>query len=161
MTFSEIATTYLATPTPENLAALHDAIRSAPNFDRNMAIEPAVRRLLDTGAFSEAAALITKQMPGAFLSPSTHAALSEALAGLGDVAGRDREATLAQISVSAIRNSGDGTRDHPWRVIRVADEYDLLTLLRKRSVAQSLHLDGADWLDAHQLDDNTEVWFTL
>ena len=100
-------------------------------------------------------------MPGAFFSPSAHAALAAAHAGLGDDARARAERSLQVLALESIRSTGDGTRAHPWSVLRVSDEYDVLRAAGRVSREQTLlEADGRS-LDRHVCDDGSEAWFDV
>ena len=71
----------------------------------------------------------------------------------------DRPANL--LALESIRSTGDGTRAHPWSVLRVSDEYDVLRAAGRISREQTLlEADGRS-LDRHVCDDDSEAWFDV
>jgi hypothetical protein len=109
--------------------------------------------LFARGAHAEILARVRELMPGAFFSPSAHAALAATHHALGD----DSRAQ----AVDSIRSTGDGTREHPWSVLRVGDEYDVLRAAGRVSREQTLvEVDGRS-LDRHVCDDGSEAWFDV
>ncbi len=160
-TLGDLVARYVADPTPDALARLRAVVRGSAGFRPDLLVEPLVRPLLDRGAFDEAVAVLQGLMPGAMLSPSAHGALAEALRGAGRPEQAEREARMARLSVRSILSTGDGSRSHPWSVLRVGDEFDLLRALGRRPRSQSLVPDGERRLDRHECDDGSEAWFDV
>ncbi len=100
-------------------------------------------------------------MPGAFFSPMAHAVLASAYDGQGDAARARRERRMAQLAMSAILSSGDGSRERPWAVLRVSDEYDVLRAQERTSRSQRTVTRAGRELDHHVCDDGTEAWFDI
>ena len=78
---SDLALVWAATRSAADLAALRDAVRRSPGFDPGLDVVDAVAPALARGDHAEAAAVVQRLMPGAFFSPSAHAALAAAHAG--------------------------------------------------------------------------------
>ena len=89
------------------------------------------------------------------------AALAAAHAGLGDDARARAERGLQALAIESIRSTGDGTRERPWSVLRISDQYDLLRADRRTSRQQSLVTADGGLLDRHVCDDGTEAWFDV
>ncbi|WP_193609018.1 DUF4919 domain-containing protein [Nocardioides lijunqiniae] len=160
-TYGALVATYLAEPTPATLAALRSAVRSAPGFTPDLAADALARPLLDRGAYGEAVTALSALMPGAMLSPSAHTVLAEALTGAGRTDAARREESLARAALSSILSTGDGTAARPWSVLRVSDEYDVLSALGKRSRRQSVDRVGSRHLDRHECEDGSELVFDV
>ena len=141
---SDLALVWARTRSAADLAALRDAVRRSPGFDPGLDVVDAVAPALARGDHAEAASVVQRLMPGAFFSPSAHAALAAAHAGLGDDARARAERGLQALAIQSIRSTGDGTREHPWSVLRISDEYDVLRAERRTSQQQTLvAADGA------------------
>lgn len=149
-TVGDLVDRYLADPTPAALADVRRMVRAQPSFDPGLVV-------------GEVAGLeaLQRLMPGALLSPAAHAALAHALARTGRPDAAARERRLAEASLAGILATGDGSRERPWSVLRVSDEYDVLRSLRRRSVEQSVERDGRRHLDHHVCDDGSDVWFDV
>lgn len=158
---SELAMVWSRTRAPGDLAALRDVVRASDGFDPGLDVLAAVGPALARGAHEEAAGALQDLMPGAFLSPSAHAALAAAHAGLGDDARARAERALQVLALDSIRSTGDGTRAHPWTVLRLSDEYDVLRAARRTSRRQTLVTVDGTSLDRHECDDGSEAWFDV
>jgi len=156
---SELAMVWSRTRTAVDLATLRDAVRRSEGFDPGLDVVAAVGPALSRGAHAEAAELAQGLMPGAFFSPSAHAALAAAHAGLGDDARARAERSLQALAIASIRSTGDGTREHPWSVLRLSDQYDVLRADRRTSRRQTLVTVDGRPLDRHECADGSEAWF--
>ncbi|RRD45609.1 DUF4919 domain-containing protein [Tessaracoccus sp. OH4464_COT-324] len=114
--------------------------------------------LIRTGRFLAAYDRILRAMPRWILSPSAHNYLALCHQGLGDEARAASERALSGLALETILRSGEGTEGRPWRVLRVADEYDIAAQQGKRVVTQAMVSPGLDRLEA---DDGTVLWFKL
>ncbi|GAA5105601.1 hypothetical protein GCM10023339_01670 [Alloalcanivorax gelatiniphagus] len=157
----ELASVYAETRAATDLASLRDAVRRSPGFDVGLDVVTAVSPALARGAHDEAVSIVEALMPGAFFSPSAHAALAAASAARGDTARARTERQLQALAVESIRSTGDGTRELPWSVLRISDEYDVLRAARRTSREQSLLTVDGRSLDRHVCDDGSEAWFEV
>ena len=158
---ADLAAAYAASRSADDLARLRDAVRRSPGFDPGLDVVGAVSPLFARDAHAEVVDRIQELMPGAFLSPAAHAALAAAHLALGDEARARAERRTQALALDSIRGTGDGTREHPWSVLRVSDEYDVLRADRRTSQQQTLvAADGAS-LDRHVCDDGGEAWFDV
>lgn len=160
-TLGDLVERYLAEPTPAALDEVRRVVRASPTFDPGLTVGEVVAPLLVRGAYAEAVAAVQGRMPGALLSPSAHSALAAALDGAGRPHEAARERRLATAAIAGLLATGDGTRERPWSVLRVSDEYDVLRALRRRSREQSVLEDGARLLDRHACEDGREVYFDV
>lgn len=143
------------------LTRLQERVRSARNYTPNLDVERDVQPLLARGAHAEIVALVSGLMPGAYFSPSAHTILAAAHEALGEDELARREQRIARTALAAILDSGDGTAERPWRVLRVSDEYDVLRSQGRRSADQRfVTRDGTD-LDHHRCEDGSEAWFDV
>lgn len=158
---ADLALVYAGTRSADDLARLRDAVRRSPGFDAGLDVVGAVSPALARGAHEEAVAILEALMPGAFFSPSAHAALGAACAALGDDARARAERRTQLLALESIRSTGDGTREHPWSVLRISDEYDVLRADRRTSREQTLVAVDGRSLDRHVCDDGSDVWFEV
>lgn len=161
MSFSDAADRYLRAPSRENLAVLHDSIRSSRSYSPGSEFIREALPLLRASRHHETVEVIDSWMPGAFLSPSAHTLMSQALAALGRHEEAETQASLSRMAVLAIISSGKGTRARPWRVLRVSDEYDMIRALRREAAEQQVVPSGTHTLDVIRTTDGREHWFEL
>lgn len=160
-TLSDLAVAYAESRSVDDLVRLREAIRTSPGFDPGLDVVGAVAPLFAKGAHDEVLAVVRDLMPGAFFGPSAHAALGAAHEALGDETRARRERRTQALALDSILSTGDGTRGHPWSVLRISDEYDVLRSQRRASSVQTLVVDGDRSLDRHVCDDGTEAWFDV
>lgn len=160
-THGDLIAGYLADPTPASLAELRRAVRSARNFQPDLAVEEVIHPLMEQGSYDAAVTALQNLMPGAMFSPSVHAALAEALTGAGRRDAARRELSLARAAIRSILSTGDGTVERPWSVLRVSDEYDVLRALEKAPRQQSVDRHGDRYLDHHACADGSDVYFDV
>jgi hypothetical protein len=161
MTLIELAVDYGATRYAATLDALHRTVRSASNYDPNLDVMRTAGPLLEAGRGEEAVAAVRALMPGAFFSPAAHQALAAAHELIGDLNAAERERAIAGLAGEAILASGDGSREQPWVVLRVSDEYDVLRHLGLHADAQRLERADGLTLDRLTCNDGSELWFDL
>ncbi|MFI5627273.1 DUF4919 domain-containing protein [Nocardioides sp. NPDC051685] len=159
-TYADLVSAYLDSPGPETLGPLRRAVRGSANFTPDLDLDEA-DRLLAAGAYAEAAAELQRVMPGAVFSPSAHLRMATALAGSGDERAAAREQQVARAALRSIRSTGDGSEQHPWSVLRITDEYDMLRALDKVRDRQDLVETGGRRLDRLTCSDGTVAHFDV
>lgn len=152
--FADLARAFVSDPREQTLSPLRRAILLDPSFDPLVPVAGTIATATEPRELLEA---LGARMPSLLLSPSAHAAQSRAFAEIGEESSAKVESLLAELSLEALRSSGDGTEESPYRVLRVEDEYDLLAAEGRRSVGQ---VDRGD-RDVHTLDDGTARQFLL
>ena len=158
---ADLALVYAGTRSVADLLRLREAVRRSPGFDTGLDVVGAVSPALARGDHAEAVAIVEGLMPGAFFSPSAHAALGAAHAALGDEARARAERRTQVLALESIRSTGDGTRDRPWSVLRISDEYDVLRADRRTSREQTLVTVDGRSLDRHVCHDGSQAWFEV
>lgn len=152
---------YLDTPAPITLRELHDAITADDTFSGRNDWHGRATYLMRRGRHDEVIRTIDQAMPGAFLSPDAHRLMAHALHQIGEASRSRFHMYLATTAVEIIVASGKGTADSPRRVLRAADEYPVLRELGLRSRSCCVHAEGGRFMDVHQLDDGSEMWFEV
>ncbi len=158
---ADLALVYAGTRSLADLVRLRDAVRSSPGFDVGLDVVGAVSPAMARGDHVEVVAIVEALMPGAFFSPSAHAALGAARAALGDDARAQAERRAQVLALESIRSTGDGTRERPWTVLRISDQYDVLRADRRSPREQTLLVVGGRSLDRHVCEDGSEAWFEV
>lgn len=161
MEFQDVVNQWMTDPSPLNTDRLRDAIQRLPTYSSDEAITPQVFPLMEMGAWAEARGAILAAMPGNFLSPAAHTALARASMALGDTGVADRERSLARASLVTILNSGAGTEDSPWVVLRISDEYDVVAAMGTRVAEQSVTQPDGRVLDRVTTESGEVLWFEV
>ncbi len=159
-TYADLVTAYLDNPGPETLGPLRRAVRGSANFTPDLDLD-SVDSLLAEGSYASAAAELRRVMPGAIFSPSVHLRMATALEQSGDGRAAARERQVAGAALRSIRSTGDGSEQHPWSVLRINDEYDMLRALDKVRDRQDLVETGGRRLDRLTCTDGTVAYFDV
>lgn len=160
MAFKDAAADYIEDPTAARLAALREEILASRSYTPTPRFPLEARRLAVEGRHWEVINLVGEWMPGAFLSPSAHTLLADALDAVGDHEEAGRERFLTRLAVQTILRSGDGSSGHPFVVLRVDDEYDLLRWTRRTPISQRLAITQEEPRDVIT-HDRGESWFSV
>lgn len=132
-----------------------NSVFSAPADD--VALLDALR-LEDQGRYSDAVVRMVRGMPRWALNPSAHHCMARCHEALGSREAAEVERYLARLGLRTILDSGDGSRSRPWRVLRVADIYDVCLHRGVEVAEQELVGPGLDRI----LDtDGGSSWFQL
>ena len=79
--------------------------------------------------------------------------------------GKENEATfekaLAHQLIKSILATGKGTKKRPYAVMRISDEMDVLSALRKQAGPQFLMMGNNRVLDLLQCSDGSDVYFDI
>ncbi|HLQ80530.1 MAG TPA: hypothetical protein VK122_05505 [Brachybacterium sp.] len=166
MDFPDIMEAYLLDPTPAHRNALRAAVIASPGYDPMVSLAQVLAGPTRASGTPEEAAragvdAIWAQMPGLFLSPQAHARLARGYRTLGQDTDADREEKLAVLAFDSIRAGRDGSEQSPFEVLRVADEYDVLSSSGLRSTGQELRPTDYGEADVHTLAGGGELWFRL
>ena len=120
-----------------------------------------IEELIERKQFKEAQARLDKARPGLLLSPRLHSLAARTATGLGDAGTMAAELSMGNECLKAILGTGDGSRERPYVVSMVEDEYDLLRHLKKRVRSQGLMIGDEKHYDRIQCQDGGEVWFDI
>lgn len=161
MTVDDAFRAHLDERSAGSLERLQEAIRREPTFNSQTPWHARANDLLTQGRHDDVIRLINQQMPGAFLCPDAHRMLSHAYEQIRDRERSRYEAYHADAAIDVILGSGDGTRERPWQVQRVVDEYAVLRHARIEPAGQRLIQSERREFDVHDCTDGTERWFEL
>lgn len=162
MSFNAAVSAYLREPVADNWLPVRAQIVGAPGFGPNAGVNPAVGPMLAGGEYRRAIDYIESRMPAQFLNPMAHVLLATAHRRLGDDRRADAQLRLARIAHHAIADSGDGSAQAPYHVLRVEDEYGFLQvagLISRVQYTRPSPLGGV--LDVHDCGTGNPVYFSL
>lgn len=159
-TLAELAQAYALDPGARTLGALRSGVRGAHNYPGPAALRRTVSELRTRGDHGGVVQALREAMPGAFFAPWVHGVLAQAYAALGDDDRAEKERRISRLAFESILRTGNGTRDEPWTVLHLSDEYDVLDALGRPSSAQRLVVDGDHRFDVHTCGDE-EAWFDI
>lgn len=152
---------YLAEPSPALFQELSDEIVRSGNYQPSAHPLRIAAGLEAEGRAAQVRTALEAMLPGALLNPGIHLLLSEAYRQLGQTEDAHREIVWYQAVMSGILQTGDGSIQHPWRVLMISDEYDVLRALHQTSIRQELVTTLTGDCDKQVCEDGTEYFFEL
>lgn len=152
---------FLVAPSVERFLSLRDAVSESPGYVPYSSDPAKGRELLAEGRFEEAHSYLLSLVPGWILNPGIHRLLSFACYQLGQEQIAMLEHEMSMAMMDGILSTGDGSEARPYLVLHIADEYDVLDHLGKRSQGQALVHKGDRYCDLRTCDDGSEIWFDV
>lgn len=116
---------------------------------------------VNCGDAQGAIGIFRNTLPNLLISPSAHLILSIAYKALEDKEMSKFEKHMWSFLIGAIMETGKGTRQHPYLVARVSDEYDVLSALGKERGDQELCPEEGRFIDVQTCSDGTEICFDV
>ena len=117
--------------------------------------------LLEQEEYTLAVKLFQHTLPNLLLSPGAHLMVSYAYEAQNNTEMAEFEKQVAFLLISCLLETGDGTLDNPYLILRISDEHDVLNALGKARREQALMADGDRILDRHTCEDETDVYFDV
>jgi len=152
---------FLRERTLDRYLAARDAMLVSRHYDPKSTVLPDIYRQLGRGLYNQILALATKAMGNWLLNPGIHFVVSQAFRELGDEERADHEAEMGRALLGGLLMTGDGSPDHPYIVLRAADEYDVLASMGLRCRAHQVAYRNGRAFDALACDDGRDVWFDV
>ncbi|HEU4724940.1 MAG TPA: DUF4919 domain-containing protein [Candidatus Eisenbacteria bacterium] len=152
---------FLRERTLDRFLAARDAMLLSRAYDPKSTVLPDVYRLLGRGLYHQVLAVATESMANWILNPGIHFVASQAFRELGDVERADAEAEMGRALLGGLLMTGDGSPEHPYLVLRAADEYDVLASMGLRCRAHQVAYRNGRAYDALACDDGRDVWFDV
>lgn len=148
-------------PTAENYLKLCAIVTAQPSYQPYSGDLDELMELYEAGRYAEAKRRIKDMMSTWVLTPSVHMIACMIAKKSGDEQTAMLELRLADACIEGMLATGDGTKDAPYVVVRVKDEYDLIRHLKKVPAQQGLLRDGERDLDHFELKDGSELYFDV
>ena len=105
--------------------------------------------------------LFWRSFPNLLLSPLAHFILCQAYLDLKRENEAEGEKAMGRLIMKSILATGKGTKKRPYAVMRVEDERDVLSVLKKQAGTQFLMKDKSRVFDLLQCSDGSEVYFDI
>jgi hypothetical protein len=157
----ELLVSLLKEPTKETYLALREAIVASGRYEPYSNELSSINSLIEHERFEAALRSMQEAMPNLLLSPQAHLMNAFVLSKLENKDSAEMERRLAWCCLEGMMATGDGSEEHPYAVLRVEDERDLLRYLRKELVKQELISRAKQRLDRVECTDGSVVWFDV
>jgi hypothetical protein len=145
----------------ENFSQLRDVVVSSPNYNPYSKEKNKVLSLMEHGKFEESEKLLQLIMPNWILNPGIHKLLSFVLIRTGKERESLFENELSKVILNGILSTGDGNEKHPYCVVRLDDEYDVLQYFGKELHKQRLINKKGKHYDLLECEDRSNIWFDI
>ena len=150
---------FLQSPDKDSYLAVRNWIVESDLYDPYADDLDEIHDLLDEGKFAAAGDEIGKWTPTLLLNPTVHWMLSMIEGETGNEQDSRMEAFIAAKCVEALVATGDGTAEHPYLVMTVGDEYDIMEFLGKEFAGQSVIGGGDPQIDVITCSDGVVLRF--
>jgi hypothetical protein len=105
--------------------------------------------------------LFWRSFPNLLLSPMAHFILSQAYLDLKREDEAEGEKAMGRLILKSILATGKGSKKKPYAVMRISDEADVLSALKKKAGAQFLMRGDSRVMDLQRCSDGSEVYFDI
>jgi hypothetical protein len=126
----------------------------------NLNVEKIEKFYLDE-KYQEVFELYGQDWPNLLLSPRVHMILSNISKMINDKQKTEFHQAAAYIIVDLITKSGDGSAELPYKVLRISDEYDVLSALQEEKESQKLFLDEGRAYDVINTLSGKMIYFDI
>jgi hypothetical protein len=148
-------------PSAESYMKVVGMVVTHPAYDPYGRDIDSLIELYEAERHADAERKLRELMPTWVLTPSLHKIAFLLAKHRGDQAAGMVEMRLVQATIDGLLATGDGSREKPYVVVRIRDEYELLEHLEKKPAGQSLIRDGDRQLDCFELADGSEIYFDV
>ena len=161
MSVKETFLEYLKKPSVELFLAVRQKVAASDRYAPYSNELDMLMAALCAGEPQAAIALFWRSFPNLLLSPLAHFILSQAYLDLKREGEAEGEKAMGRLILKSILSTGRGTKKKPYAVMRVEDEKDVLSVLKKQAGAQFLVRDKSRVFDLMQCSDDSEVYFDI
>ena len=152
---------FLKKPTTEGFQSLRQQVAASDRYAPYSNELDVLAAALGAGHPQAAIDLFWRSFPNLLLSPLAHLMLSQAYLDLKTENEAEGEKAMGHLILKSILATGKGTKKKPYAVMRVEDERDVLSVLKKEAGAQFLMTDKSRVFDLLQCSDGSEVYFDI
>ena len=152
---------YLKKPSTEGFQSLRQQVAASDRYAPYSNELDVLVAALCAGDPQAAIDLFWRSFPNLLLSPLAHLMLSQAYLDLKKEDEAEGEKAMGRLILKSILATGKGTKKKPYAVMRVEDERDVLSALKKQAGAQFLIRDKSRVFDLLQCSDGSEVYFDI
>jgi hypothetical protein len=152
---------YLKKPTPEGFQGLRQQVAASDRYAPYSNELDMLVAALGAGHPQAVIDLFWRSFPNLLLSPLAHLILSQTYLYLKREDEAEGEKAMGRLIMKSILATGKGTKKRPYAVMRVEDERDVLSVLKKQAGAQFLMKEKSRVFDLLQCSDGSEVYFDI
>ena len=152
---------FLKKPSTEGFQGLRQQVAASDRYAPYSNELDMLMAALCAGHPQAAIDLFWRSFPNLLLSPLAHFILSQAYLDLKKENEAEGEKAMGRLILKSILATGKGTKKRPYAVMRVEDERDVLSVLKKQAGAQFLMTDKSRVFDLLQCSDDSEVYFDI
>ena len=157
----EILETFLELPTADNYRAARRQILADPEYRGDAQQLTEVAALCQRRCFATAREVALDMMPDWALSPRVHAFGEWIADALGDPNDAELEGFLRQSCLDGLLATGDGSRERPYQIMHVSDEYDILDTIGHEARSQRFVEQNASRFDVLTVASGRDFWFDV
>jgi hypothetical protein len=161
MSVKETFLEYLKKPSVEIFLAVRQKVAESDSYAPYSNELDVLVAALGAGHPQAAIDLFWRSFPNLLLSPLAHLILSQAYQDLKRENEAEGEKAMGRLIMKSILATGKGTKKRPYAVMRVEDERDVLSVLKKQAGTQFLMKDKSRVFDLLQCSDGSEVYFDI
>jgi hypothetical protein len=161
MSVKETFLEYLKKPSVENFLAARQKVSESDRYAPYSNELDVLVANLCAGHPQSAIDLFWQSFPNLLLSPLAHMMLSQAYLNLKKENEAEGEKAMGRLILKSILATGKGTKKKPYAVMRVEDERNVLSALKRQAGAQFLMKDKSRVFDLLQCSDGSEVYFDI
>jgi hypothetical protein len=152
---------YLKGPSTEGFQSLRQQVAASDRYAPYSNEPDMLMAALCAGHPQAVIDLFWRSFPNMLLSPLAHFILSQAYLDLKREDEAEGEKAMGRLILKSILATGKGTKNRPYAVMRVEDERDVLSALKKQAGAQFLMTDKSRVMDLQRCSDGSEVYFDI
>ncbi len=152
---------FLKKPSIEGFQALRQQVAASDRYAPYSNELDMLMAALCAGEPQAAIDLFWRSFPNLLLSPLAHFIMSQAYLDLKKENEAEGEKAIGRVILKSLLATGKGTKKRPYAVMRVEDERDVLSVLKKQAGAQFLMTDKSRVFDLLQCSDGSEVYFDI
>ena len=152
---------FLKKPSTEGFQSLRQQVAASDRYAPYSNELDMLMAALCAGHPQAAIDLFWRSFPNLLLSPLAHFIQSQAYLDLKRADEAEGEKAMGRLILKSILATGKGTKKRPYAVMRVEDEKDVLSALKKQAGTQFLVRDKSRVFDLLQCSDGSEVYFDI
>jgi len=149
---------FISNPSEENFLKSREMIINHPAFNPYSADLEIIERFIDDSDFESA---INYKNINILLSPTAHLMKGYAAKQLKDANTLKAEYEFAESILKCIKLTGDGSKEQPYIVTRVEDEYELLHSLKEKVSSQKLIIEEEKTFDLIKTESGKNIYFDI